>query len=215
MTKRFVIIIIGALIIIFGVSLFSSRTIAPNTKMTIKSSAFEENGKIPKKYTCDGSPPSAPSGGGGINPPLEITGIPEGTKSLAFIMDDPDAPRGTFTHWVMWDMKPVTEKFYIEENFNSVPEETPIPNPDTGKIPSFEMPTEGVNSAGKIGYIGPCPPPGKPHRYFFKVYALDMENLLPSIPGGELEFNLDDIDLLKQIQGHILDHAELIGIYER
>ncbi len=112
-------------------------------ELIVKSSVFEPNKPIPKKYTCDGND---------INPPLTIEGTPKGAKTLVLIIDDPDAPGGTFDHWVVWNIPASTNK--IGEN--SVP----------GK--------EGINSARQPSYMGPCPPGGT-HRYFFKVYALDTE----------------------------------------
>ena len=106
------------------------------------SSAFVSNGSIPGKYTCDGE---------NVNPPLEFEGIPEEAESLVLIMDDPDAPMKTFTHWIVWNIEPVAK---IEE--------------DT--IPGVE----GINDFRKIGYGGPCPSSGT-HRYFFRVYALDRQ----------------------------------------
>jgi len=111
-------------------------------KLTITSPAFENNGFIPSKYTCDGDD---------VNPALKIEGLPEETQSLALIVDDPDAPMGTWDHWIVWNIAP-TER--IEEN--SVPG------------------TEGLNSFRRHSYGGPCPPSGT-HRYFFKVYALDTK----------------------------------------
>jgi hypothetical protein len=142
--------------------------------MQITSSAFGHNGYIPAKYTCEGED---------INPALVISGIPEGTKSLSLIMDDPDAPMGVWVHWVVFDMPVVS---HIAEN--SVP----------GKL--------GITNSGRRGYGGPCPPSGT-HRYFFKIYALDTQlNLKEGITKGQLE---------KAMQGHILDKAELIGLYKR
>jgi len=113
--------------------------------LIVKSSAFENNKLIPMKYTCDGDE---------VNPPLTIEGVPQGTKSLVLILDDPDAPRGTFDHWVVWNIPP------------------------TNKIEEHSVPgTEGLNSAGQSSYVGPCPPSGT-HRYFFKVYALDTKLVL-------------------------------------
>lgn len=111
--------------------------------MKIHSSAFEINGKIPKKYTCDGE---------NINPSLEIMDIPEKTKSLALIVDDPDAPSGTFTHWILWNIPPTNT---IEEN--------------------SEPGIQGTNDFNIKEYKGPCPPTGDDHRYYFKLYALDKE----------------------------------------
>ena len=112
-------------------------------KLLIKSLAFENNKLIPVKYTCDGA---------NVNPPLTIEGIPEETKTLVLIVDDPDAPMGAFDHWIVWNIPPTTRK--IEEN----------------TVPG----TEGMSSYRKHAYGGPCPPYGT-HRYFFKVYALDTQ----------------------------------------
>jgi len=142
--------------------------------MEISSPEFKNNEYIPAKFTCEGND---------INPTLVINGIPEDAKSLALIVDDPDAPMGTWVHWVVFDI-PIVPR--IEEN--SVP----------GKL--------GVTNSGKKDYHGPCPPSGS-HRYFFKVYALDTKlNLNEGISKGQLE---------KAMQGHILDKAELIGLYRR
>lgn len=110
--------------------------------LTVSSPVFENNGNIPAKYTCDGDD---------VNPPLDISDIPEGTQSIVLIVDDPDAPMGTWDHWVVWNIEPVEK---IEEN--SVPG------------------TQGLNDFRKNSYGGPCPPSGT-HRYFFKVYALDTK----------------------------------------
>jgi Raf kinase inhibitor-like YbhB/YbcL family protein len=115
--------------------------------LIIRSPAFENNNLIPAKYTCDGDD---------VNPALSIEGTPEGTKSLALIVDDPDAPVGTWIHWVVWDIPPTTK---IKEN----------------TIPGIE----GLNDFRKHSYGGPCPPSGT-HRYFFKVYALDTKLALSS-----------------------------------
>jgi Raf kinase inhibitor-like YbhB/YbcL family protein len=109
-------------------------------QLRINSSAFENNGYIPSKYTCDGED---------VNPPLNIEGLPKETLSLTLIVDDPDAPMGTWDHWIVWNIEP-TEK--VEEN----------------KVPGIE----GINDFHRHSYGGPCPPSGT-HRYFFKVYALD------------------------------------------
>ncbi len=123
--------------------------------MKITSSVFEHNKSIPEKYTCEGKD---------INPPLQISDVPEGTKSLALIVDDPDAPGGTFVHWVAFDI-PVT---------NQIAEKS-IP----GK--------QGANDFGRKNYGGPCPPSGT-HRYFFKIYALDTTlNLAEGITKSGLE----------------------------
>lgn len=144
--------------------------------MKIKT-AFENNERIPERYTCDGED---------ISPPLKITEIPEGTKTLALISDDPDAPAGTWVHWVVWNIPAGSDAVNIEEDSN----------------PGIS----GRNSFKKISYGGPCPPSGA-HRYFFKAYALDSElNLQEGASKAELE------DAMK---GHLLDKAEIIGLYSR
>jgi len=110
--------------------------------LRVYSTVFSHKGHIPSEYTCDGKD---------INPPLEVENIPEGTKSLALIMEDPDAPRGTFDHWLVWNISPN----------EAIAEQT---NPGIS----------GINDFGKTGYGGPCPPSGV-HRYFFKIYALDTK----------------------------------------
>ena len=112
-------------------------------ELTIKSSAVQPSSPIPKKYSCDGQD---------VNPPLTIEGTPKETRSFALVVDDPDAPGGTFDHWVVWNIPPSTSKI-VEHS-----------------VPGME----GLNSARQRGYMGPCPPSGT-HRYFFKVYALDTE----------------------------------------
>ncbi|MCD6500585.1 YbhB/YbcL family Raf kinase inhibitor-like protein [bacterium] len=145
--------------------------------MKIESSAFKENQSIPEKYTCDGE---------NVNPLLKISEVPEAAKSLVLIVDDPDAPMGTWVHWTVWNVSSKTTE--IPEN--SVPE---------GAI-------EGMTDFGKPGYGGPCPPSGT-HRYFFKLYALDTTLGLSS--------SAKKVDLEKAMEGHILDKAELIGLYSR
>lgn len=113
-----------------------------NKNLIVSSSAFQHEGTIPSRYTCEGD---------NTNPPLQIDQIPEGTKSLAIIMEDPDAPKGTFDHWLVWNIPP---QGMIKENSN----------------PGIS----GTNSAEKTGYHGPCPPSGS-HRYYFHIYALDAE----------------------------------------
>jgi Raf kinase inhibitor-like YbhB/YbcL family protein len=145
--------------------------------MKIISLAFENNQFIPSRYTCDGED---------INPPLEISDIPNGTQSLVLIVDDPDAPGGTFLHWLVFDIEPTV--FLIKEN----------------EIPQGGV--QGLNNFGKENYGGPCPPYGI-HRYFFKIYALDKKLNLE--PGANLKI------VEKEMQGHILDQAQLIGLYKR
>lgn len=149
----------------------------PSNSMKLTSSAFSPNENIPPQYTCDGQ---------NTNPPLEVDGIPDGAKSLVLIMDDPDAPRGTWLHWTVWSIDPAVKS--LEEN--SVPKNS----------------VEGTTSFGSIGYGGPCPPSGI-HRYFFKLYALDV--MLELSQGTQLDV------LLKAMEGHILEYTELIGLYGR
>jgi len=145
--------------------------------MKLSSSAFQHNQTIPPKYTCDG---------GDISPPLTIAEVPEGTKSFALIVDDPDAPSGNWDHWIMWN---------IEPNLTEILENT---------IPPTAV--QGNNDFKRTDWGGPCPPSGS-HRYFFKLYALDRTLIL------EEGSNKDE--LLQAMEGHILDRAELIGNYSR
>lgn len=150
--------------------------------MKITSTAFQHNGNMPGKYTCDGE---------NISPPLSINDIPAQAKSLALIVDDPDAPIGTWVHWTVWNIDPNTTE--IAEN--SVP-----------KGIAGTSAVEGMTSFGTTGYGGPCPPSGT-HRYFFKLYALDTLLDLPaSAKAGDIE---------KATSGHILDKTALIGLYKR
>jgi len=159
--------------------------------MKLTSSEFSHNQAIPSKYTCDGE---------NVNPPLAISGVPENTKSLALIMDDPDAPAGTWVHWTVWNINP--EISGIGEN------ETPSsasPFDEASRLdPGFA--SQGQTSFGKQGYGGPCPPSGT-HRYFFKLYALDATLSLSQSAIKE--------DIEKAMEGHILDKSELIGLYSR
>lgn len=143
--------------------------------MQIESPAFEAHQTIPKKFTCEGED---------VSPPLIIQDLPKGTKSLVLIVDDPDAPRGVFVHWLAWNIEPSQQ----------LPE---------GATP----PSQGRNDFGELDYRGPCPPKGNPHRYFFKLYALDIKL---NLQAGSNKRQLEDA-----IKGHILGQAELIGLYQR
>lgn len=144
--------------------------------MKITSPAFEDNTMIPSIYTCDAE---------NISPPLEIKDVPKGTKSLVLIMDDPDAPRGTFTHWLMWNISPDTP--LIDENDWPVGAE------------------QGLNDGGDLGYMGPCPPEGV-HHYHFKLYALkDLLDLIGDVKKEQLERAIEKI---------IIEKSELIGLYK-
>jgi Raf kinase inhibitor-like YbhB/YbcL family protein len=143
--------------------------------MDLSSPDFQHNGMIPTEFTCQGKK---------YNPTLEIKNVPPGTKSLALIVDDPDAPGKIFVHWVLFNIAPTTTKI----NKNS----------SVGK--------EGINDGRKKGYFPPCPPSGT-HRYFFKLYALDIEiNLPDGVTKDKLEIAM---------QGHVISKAELIGLYKK
>ena len=144
--------------------------------MDLRSSAFEDGGNIPSLYTCDGQD---------VSPPLEIGDVPEGTVALALVMDDPDAPGGTFDHWLVWNIPAGTAE--IAE----------------GTEPEG---VQGRTDFGRLGYGGPCPPSGT-HRYMFKLYALGQELDLPQ--GARKS------DLEAAMQGHILAEALLSGNYSR
>jgi Raf kinase inhibitor-like YbhB/YbcL family protein len=146
------------------------------------SSAFEDGAAIPKKYSCDGED---------ISPALSWDNLPAGTESLALIMDDPDAPRGTWVHWVVYDIPPESAGFL--ENISA-----------TGDAPGGGK--QGNNSWKRIGYGGPCPPGGT-HRYFFKLYALD------TVLG--IEMGATKEELLKAMEGHVLDQGQLMGTFSR
>jgi Raf kinase inhibitor-like YbhB/YbcL family protein len=144
--------------------------------MKLFSSAFEDNGTIPSEYTCDGVD---------VSPPLSFSNVPENTKSLALIMDDPDAPMGTWVHWLVWNISANKTGFSKGENI---------------------IYPQGKNDFGNFDYGGPCPPSGT-HRYFFKLYALDTTLRLNK---GSTKKQLESA-----MSGHIIEEAQLIGIYER
>ncbi len=149
----------------------------------ITSAAFTEGGAIPKKHTCDGED---------ISPALAWSGIPSGTQSLALIADDPDAPVGTWVHWVLYN---------IPSTLNGLPE-------GVAKSPNVEgIGLQGNNGFRRSGYGGPCPPKGKPHRYFFKLYALDTSL--------NLKAGATKADIEKAMGGHILAQGQLMGTYGR
>jgi len=143
-------------------------------KLIVSSSAFTEGGDIPSLYTCDGQ---------GINPPLQIGQIPEDAVTLALIMEDPDAPNGTFDHWLVWNIERTAT---IQE----------------GRNPGIN----GTNSAGKTGYIGPCPPSGS-HRYYFHVYALDAH--------VKLAAGANKQGLMDAMESHILAEGSIMGRYKK
>jgi hypothetical protein len=150
--------------------------------MKITSPAFKEGAMIPARYTADGQD---------ISPPLKIEGVPAEAKSIAMISDDPDAPVGTWVHWVVWNLSP---------------EKTEIPEamPSAGQLPDGTR--QGTTDFGRTGYGGPAPPSGT-HRYYFKVYALDtMLQLRAGATKSELE---------TAMRGHILAESQLMGRYQR
>jgi len=150
---------------------------------SISSSSFQNGSDIPKKFTCDGAD---------VSPELSWTQPPAGTQSFALIADDPDAPSGTWTHWILFNLPATTST--LAEGVNKIDE-----------LPGGER--QGRNDFHKIGYNGPCPPPGKPHRYFFKLYSLSSKlNLKPGASKQEVE---------QAIQGLTLGTAELVGKYRR
>jgi Raf kinase inhibitor-like YbhB/YbcL family protein len=149
----------------------------------LKSSAFEANQTIPRKHTCEGPD---------VSPPLEWSAVPDGTAALALIVDDPDAPVGAWVHWVIYD---------LPAQSRNLPEGIPTLETLEGGA------KQGVNDFRRVGYGGPCPPPGAPHRYFFKLYALDKQlGLRPRATKQQV------VDAMK---GHILGEAQLIGVYKR
>ena len=185
------ILVIAALIVIVMISsyflLLSRREReAPTPEVPIlvlRSSAFESGGNIPQKYTCDGQD---------ISPPLSWSDPPRETVSFVLIVEDIDAPKGIFTHWII---------FNIPASLRSLPEGVP----KQGEVEGIG--TQGKNDFNEIGYGGPCPPPGSTHRYVFKLYALDIS--LDLNPGATKE------QVIKGMEGHILAYGELIGRYGR
>jgi len=150
--------------------------------MRIFSPAFGNGDYIPVKYTCDGED---------VSPPLLFLDPPDETQSFAIVVDDPDAPVGVFTHWVIYD---------IPGTFEGLPEDVP---------PELEYGIkQGINDFKRIGYGGPCPPPGRVHRYFFVLFALD-------IPTTGLPAGVTKAELLRAIDGHVIAHDELVGLYAR
>jgi len=182
--KRAIKLFIVVLIFLFN---FISVTFAQSgggefMSIEITSSSFKQGEMMPSKYTCDGND---------ISPPLKWSNVPGGTMTFVLISDDPDAPMGTWVHWVL---------FNIPSHVTSLPEGVPSKeNLDNGAI-------HGITDFGRIGYGGPCPPSGT-HRYFFKIYALDNELALS--PGASKK------EVLKAMEGHIIAQGELMAKYKR
>jgi Raf kinase inhibitor-like YbhB/YbcL family protein len=151
--------------------------------ISIKSDAFAEGERIPTKYTCSGED---------ISPALSWGNPPAGTESLALICDDPDCPTGLFTHWMLVNIPP---------DRRGLPE-------GVKKSPALEDGSiHGANSFGKLGYNGPCPPPGKPHRYYYHIYALDIQLKLRS-PADRRAVDA-------AMKGHVLATGEYMGVFSR
>ena len=155
----------------------------PKRNMQLTSAAFKEGEPIAATYTCDGK---------NVSPPLKWSGAPAETKSLVLIADDPDAPVGTWVHWVLYDLPPT-----VSELSEDLPKGQYTPGGAK----------QGLNDFKHLGYGGPCPPPGKPHRYFFKLYALDAQlSINPGATKREVE---------KAMEKHVLAEGRLMGTYKR
>jgi Raf kinase inhibitor-like YbhB/YbcL family protein len=151
-------------------------------KIDIHSLAFQEGGAIPNLYSCKGK---------NISPPLSWGGVPAGTAGIALIVEDPDAPKGTYIHWVVFNLPPDSK-------------ELPEAVPTAAKLSNGAM--QGVTSGRKNGYLGPCPPSGT-HRYFFRIYAIDKKL--------DLKSGVTKSELLKAIKGHILAEGQLMGVFSK
>jgi len=156
-------------------------SVQPNQKgaMELTSTAFSQGMSIPPKYTCDGQ---------NVSPPLIWSGVPTGAKSLVLIVDDPDAPVGTWAHWVLYNVAASATE--LSEQAGTPPEAL-----------------QGINDFKRPGYGGPCPPPGKSHRYFFKLYALD------TVLGLKAGAKKQEVE--RAMEKHILAQAQLLGTYQR
>jgi len=152
-------------------------------KLELTTTAFANGQPIPRRHTSDDQD---------LSPALQWSGAPPATKSLALICDDPDAPMGTWVHWVVYDLPPAAAG--LAEGVSKSPE-------------LANGAKQGVNDFRRIGYGGPAPPPGKAHRYFFKLYALDLK--------PDLQPGLTKKDLLKAMEGHVLAEGQLMGTYQR
>jgi Raf kinase inhibitor-like YbhB/YbcL family protein len=159
------------------------RDDSPTRHLTLTSPAFRDGESIPVRHTCDGED---------LSPPLVWTGAPVETRTFALICVDPDAPRGTWLHWLIWNLPADAVEL------------------GQGMPPRPELPSgarQGINDGGDLGYGGPCPPPGKPHRYFFRLYALDTGlNLPPGVHRSDLE---------PAMAGHVLAQGTIMGTFER
>lgn len=188
MDKKFIygIISVALLFLILGFIFLTQKSKAQGgdiMDLKLNSSAFENNQTIPDKYTCSGAD---------VSPPLSWEDVPENTKSFALIADDPDAPMGTWVHWVIYNIP--AEVRQLQEG---IPTDETL---DNGAL-------QGRNDFRRIGYGGPCPPPGPAHHYYFKLYALDS---MLELSSGATKSQVEDA-----MEGHILDKTELIGLYSR
>jgi Raf kinase inhibitor-like YbhB/YbcL family protein len=164
-------------------------------KMKITSPAFKEGESIPGQFSCDGPD---------ISPPLSFVDVPAGAKSLALICDDPDAPVGDWVHWVIYNIPP---------NVKVIPENVPKQLTAKVKIDDREIAlSQGITDFRKFGYGGPCPPGGRPHRYYFKLYALDSELKFES---DIVKTGITKAILMEKMKGHILAETSLMGKYIR
>jgi len=193
MSKNIILLTIIVIVVIVGVTFYllsSKPTITAmeelikgvERKFSLRSSSFKYGEDIPVKYTVDGK---------NVSPPLDWSGAPPNTKSYVLIMYDPDAPKGIFYHWILYN---------IPAKVTGLPEGIP-------RIKETPYGLQGVNDYGQIGYGGPSPPPGSKHRYIFLLLALDTELNLK--PGASID------EVLRACKGHVLDYAELLGYYGR
>lgn len=171
--KTFASLLLGALVC----ALATTSSGAPETSMFVTSNDFSNGGTMPPRLTCEG---------GDTSPSLRIAMVPQNAKSLVLIMDDPDAPSGTVTHWLVWNISPNSSEF------------------STGSVPTGAV--QGTNDMGKLGYKGPCPPSGV-HRYYFRVYAVARPLNLPT------SARRADVD--KALEGNVLGQAVIMGRYGR
>jgi Raf kinase inhibitor-like YbhB/YbcL family protein len=170
-----------------GVSTYDTNhngeTAVMSQTISITSAAFKNESDIPSRFSCQGD---------NISPALSWSNVPNGMKSFALVLEDPDAPSGTFFHWVIWNI-PASEKGLAE----NIPQHDSLPNGTR----------QGTNGANKIGYTGPCPPAGNAHRYYFRLYALDTNLNLSSDATHD--------KLISAMEGHILGEGEIMGKYHR